>query len=40
MKASRKDVIIENDQMENINLEKDILYKISHPLLVNMEFVF
>ena len=26
--------------MENINLEKDILYTINHPFLVNMEFVF
>jgi serine/threonine protein kinase len=40
MKCIRKDLILENDQMENINLEKDILYKIDHPFLVNMEYVF
>ena len=40
MKCIRKDVILENEQMENIQLEKDILYQISHPFLVNMEFVF
>lgn len=26
--------------MDNIRLEKDILYTIDHPFLVNMEFVF
>lgn len=40
MKCIRKDIIIENEQMENIQLEKDILYTIDHPFLVNMEFVF
>ena len=40
MKCIRKDIILENDQMENIQLEKDILYSINHPFLVNMEYVF
>lgn len=40
MKCIRKDIIIENEQMENIQLEKDILYTIDHPFLVNMEYVF
>jgi len=40
MKCIRKDVILENEQMANIQLEKDILYSISHPFLVNMEYVF
>lgn len=40
MKCIRKDVILENEQLENIQLEKDILYQISHPFLVNMEYVF
>jgi len=40
MKCIRKDVIIEHEQLENIRLEKDILNKINHPFLVNMEFVF
>jgi len=40
MKCIRKDIILENEQMENIQLEKDILYAIDHPFLVNMEFVF
>lgn len=40
MKCIRKDIILENEQMENIQLEKDILYTVNHPFLVNMEFVF
>lgn len=40
MKCIRKDVILEHDQLENIRLEKDILNKINHPFLVNMEYVF
>jgi serum/glucocorticoid-regulated kinase 2 len=40
MKCIRKDIILENDQMENINLEKEILNRINHPFLVNMEYVF
>lgn len=40
MKCIRKDIVLENEQMENIQLEKDILYSIDHPFLVNMEYVF
>lgn len=40
MKCIRKDIILENEQMDNIQLEKDILYTIDHPFLVNMEYVF
>jgi len=40
MKVIRKDIVIENEQMENIQLEKDILRSIDHPFLVNMEYVF
>lgn len=40
MKCIRKDIIIENEQMENIQLERNILYTIDHPFLVNMEYVF
>lgn len=40
MKCIRKDMIIDNEQFENIKLEKDILYTIEHPFIVNMEFVF
>jgi serine/threonine protein kinase len=40
MKCIRKDVIIDNEQFENIKLEKDILYNIEHPFIVGMDFVF
>jgi serine/threonine protein kinase len=40
MKCIRKDIVIDNEQWENIKLEKDILYTIEHPFIVNMEFVF
>lgn len=40
MKCIRKDIIIDNEQFDNIKLEKDILYNIEHPFIVNMEYVF
>ena len=40
MKCIRKDVIIDNEQFENIKLEKDILYNIDHPFIVGMDYVF
>ena len=40
MKCIRKDIVIDNEQFENIKLEKDILFQIEHPFIVNMEYVF
>ena len=40
MKCIRKDIIIDNEQYENIKLEKDILFNVEHPFIVNMEYVF
>ena len=40
MKCIRKDIIIDNEQYENIKLEKDILFSVEHPFIVNMEYVF
>ena len=40
MKCIRKDLVLENDQVQNLNLEKEILFSIDHPFLVNMEYVF
>ncbi len=40
MKAIRKDVIIDHGFIENIKLEKNILYNVEHPFIVNMDFVF
>ena len=40
MKCIRKDLIIEHDQLNNISREKDILWKVNHPFLINMDYVF
>ena len=40
VKAIRKDVLIETDQVESTKLEKEILFTCKHPFLVSMEFVF
>ena len=40
IKTIRKDVVIETDQIEAINLERDVLLSCDHPFLVGMEFVF
>jgi serine/threonine protein kinase len=40
IKAIRKDVLIETDQIESTKLERDILLKCQHPFLVGMDFVF
>jgi serine/threonine protein kinase len=40
MKVIRKDAILEQEQMENITLEKNILNTIDHPFLVKMDYVF
>ena len=40
MKCIRKDVVIENDQMDSLKLEKEILYNIEHPFIVGMDYVF
>lgn len=40
MKVIRKDVLIEFDQIESTQLEKEILFAADHPFLVGMEFLF
>lgn len=40
MKCIRKDIIIDNEQFDNIKLEKEILFNVEHPFVVGMEFVF
>lgn len=40
MKSLRKDVILENDQVESTKLEKDILLKAKHPFFVKMAYIF
>ena len=40
MKCIRKDVVLENDSMQSLKLEKEILYNIEHPFIVGMDYVF
>lgn len=40
MKCIRKDVMIENDQIESAKMEKQILLNNKHPFLVKMSYVF
>ena len=40
MKCIRKDVVLENDSMASLKLEKEILYNIEHPFIVSMDYVF
>ena len=40
IKAIRKDVLIEYDQIKSTALEKDILFEADHPFLCGMEYLF
>jgi len=40
MKCIRKDVILKNENMDSLRLEKEILYEIEHPFIVGMDYVF
>lgn len=40
MKSIRKDIMIENDQIESAKMEKQILLNNKHPFLVKMSYVF
>ena len=36
----RKDVIVDKNSIENINLERLIMLQVDHPFVVNMHYVF
>jgi len=40
MKTIRKDVILENENIDSLKLEKEILYEVRHPFIVSMDYVF
>lgn len=40
IKAIRKDVLIEYNQVKNTKLERDILFECEHPFLVGMDYLF
>ena len=40
LKSMRKDVIIDKNSLENINLERLIMLQVNHPFIVCMHYVF
>lgn len=40
VKSIRKDIVLDNNSLENIKLEKLILLSVNHPFIVSMQFVF
>ncbi len=40
MKRLNKDVILQKNQVENIKVEKQILFQADHPFVNSMEYVF
>lgn len=40
MKCIRKDVVLENENIDSLKLEKEILYNVTHPFIVGMDYVF
>lgn len=40
MKRLNKDVILQKNQVENIKVEKEILFQSDHPFVNSMEYVF
>lgn len=40
MKQIRKDVVIEHDTVESLEVEKLILNQVNHPFIISMDYVF
>lgn len=40
MKCIRKDVVLEHDSLESLQVEKLILLQVKHPFIISMEHVF
>ena len=40
IKAIRKDVLLEYEQVQSTMLEKDIMFEADHPFLVGMDYLF
>lgn len=40
MKSIRKDVVIEHEALESLQMEKLILIQVDHPFIISMEYVF
>jgi hypothetical protein len=40
MKVIRKDVVIQHESIDSLNLEKLILLQVNHPFIIGLDFVF
>lgn len=40
IKAIRKDILIEYDQIANTKTERDVMFECEHPFLVGMDYLF
>lgn len=40
MKSIRKDIVIDNDSVDSLRVEKLILLQVRHPFIISMEQVF
>ena len=40
MKSIRKDVVIEYQSLESLQVEKLILLQVKHPFIISMDYVF
>lgn len=40
MKVIRKDVVIEHESIESLQLEKLILVQVNHPFIIGLNYVF
>lgn len=40
MKCIRKDIVIEHESVESLEVEKLILLQVNHPFIIGMDYVF
>jgi serine/threonine protein kinase len=40
MKVIRKDVVIQHESIESLQLEKLILVQVNHPFIIGLNYVF
>ena len=40
MKCIRKDVVIEHDSLDSLDVERIILLQVNHPFIIGMDYVF
>ena len=40
MKVIRKDVVIQHESVESLQVEKLILNQVNHPFIIGMDYVF